>query len=487
MVSSILIKRFSKVSPSANCFFCRRNLFRWAISIFTSRSFSSRALAPHGSKYWTAYKSDSSGTRQVALLDMSHMRAEDLDFSVLFPVLDVPNHDNNARVNWVFNPGRFRIDINDPIAAGQEIFNNYGPKANDELLLGYGFCLPDNPNDSVLLVLKPPPDELLLELRTIQPGYFTSQGAWSSEKATFRLKQPITIPTRADDVFTNLPDPLLELLTYIIRHERGLPLTPIPQPRTYLTDPPSDGRKYLPFIARMLVQSLAPRLAKLQDSDPANVPRNPKQYYANIYRQGQVKILTTLIAALRTFTRSLLLASSTTVRGERLFTLEYALHSLLLTPALHEDFLAGVAASAGTSNITQLRTMPGWEEDAFVLLLCYAFISGSLTEAGFVMPDYVPQAVLRVIPEALRQGAEDHEAEDAELMAIVRRAAAAVQAREGLAAQTSPRTMRWGGAFMPGFGGRIVGNEGMRIMVPCANGTEEAKLVVYLLLKEEQA
>lgn len=34
---------------------------------------------------------------------------------------------------------------------GAEIFNNYGAKPNSELLLGYGFTLPDNPDDTIVL------------------------------------------------------------------------------------------------------------------------------------------------------------------------------------------------------------------------------------------------------------------------------------------------------------------------------------------------
>lgn len=34
---------------------------------------------------------------------------------------------------------------------GYEVFNNYGAKPNDELLLGYGFVLPGNPEDFVSL------------------------------------------------------------------------------------------------------------------------------------------------------------------------------------------------------------------------------------------------------------------------------------------------------------------------------------------------
>jgi hypothetical protein len=34
---------------------------------------------------------------------------------------------------------------------GAEIFNNYGAKPNSELLLGYGFTLPANPDDTIVL------------------------------------------------------------------------------------------------------------------------------------------------------------------------------------------------------------------------------------------------------------------------------------------------------------------------------------------------
>lgn len=34
-----------------------------------------------------------------------------------------------------------------------QVFNNYGPKPNEELLLGYGFVLPSNPDDVVALRL----------------------------------------------------------------------------------------------------------------------------------------------------------------------------------------------------------------------------------------------------------------------------------------------------------------------------------------------
>lgn len=45
------------------------------------------------------------------------------------------------------------------IASGSEVFNNYGAKSNESLLLGYGFVIPDNPDDTVVLRLGGAPPE----------------------------------------------------------------------------------------------------------------------------------------------------------------------------------------------------------------------------------------------------------------------------------------------------------------------------------------
>ena len=46
----------------------------------------------------------------------------------------------------------------DAIAPGKQVYNNYGPKSNEELLLSYGFVLDPNPDDTVILRLAPPPE-----------------------------------------------------------------------------------------------------------------------------------------------------------------------------------------------------------------------------------------------------------------------------------------------------------------------------------------
>lgn len=75
--------------------------------------------------------------------------------------MDALNHARAQPVSWVVNhredPTKATSDStisliqHSSTAEGQEIFNNYGPKPNAELILGYGFSIPNNPDDTILL------------------------------------------------------------------------------------------------------------------------------------------------------------------------------------------------------------------------------------------------------------------------------------------------------------------------------------------------
>ncbi|KAK0250918.1 hypothetical protein B0A54_07844 [Friedmanniomyces endolithicus] len=472
------------------------NLFRWSITMFTSRSFSSRAIAPQESKYWTTYKMNTQGWRQTVLLDMSHAPAEDLDFSVLFPLQDASNHSNDAHVDWSFDPGRFSISINDPVEAGGEVLNNYGWKGNDELLMGYGFCIPDNPYDTVMLTLKPPPEDLQKDLSRVHPGYFTAGEQWSSERATFRLRRLAPAGPEAERIFQNLPEPLLELLLYILRWERGLPFEFQELPLKYLTTRPT-GRHYLPHVARMIVQSLMPRLQKLQDvASHADDPRNNKQRQAGIYRSGQIEIIQATIAGLRTFTRSLL--KPPMVPGPRFVTLEGLLqlwsHRASAETAI--PFIAGIEAVSGTADVDQLR-QAGWEEDVMILLLCYIYLEatrpghsqrstvsehgdvatvlGLSHENGSWAEEAVPEYVDLATPRTEKQdiGVLDHASGLMELVATV--------AGRPEAGASMWDDDRWCVLMIAELGGKMLRFDSLTMMVPGSNGVgEEARLVVYL-------
>ncbi|KAG7097316.1 hypothetical protein E1B28_004677 [Marasmius oreades] len=79
---------------------------------------------------------------------------------ILLPGIDSINHARGKPVSWVVTypnhespstPPTISLKIHYPVSAGDEIFNNYGVKPNSELVLGYGFSISENPDDTILL------------------------------------------------------------------------------------------------------------------------------------------------------------------------------------------------------------------------------------------------------------------------------------------------------------------------------------------------
>jgi hypothetical protein len=81
---------------------------------------------------------------------------------VLIPGIDALNHARAQPVSWVVTsspspvsasaaPAVISLVTHNASNPGSEIFNNYGAKPNSELLLGYGFTLPANPDDTIVL------------------------------------------------------------------------------------------------------------------------------------------------------------------------------------------------------------------------------------------------------------------------------------------------------------------------------------------------
>jgi len=78
-------------------------------------------------------------------------------YPVLIPGIDALNHARAQPVSWVVRSSSAASIISLSLVthqasnSGSEILNNYGAKPNSELLLGYGFTLPANPDDTIML------------------------------------------------------------------------------------------------------------------------------------------------------------------------------------------------------------------------------------------------------------------------------------------------------------------------------------------------
>ncbi|CAG8465955.1 17519_t:CDS:2 [Acaulospora colombiana] len=99
-------------------------LYLWACNVISSRCFPNKLIEPD----------------EVELNE------------ALFPLADSLNHRPRQRITWkVQGRSALHLITEDGIEAGEQVFNNYGTKSNEELLIGYGFCIPDNPDDWVAI------------------------------------------------------------------------------------------------------------------------------------------------------------------------------------------------------------------------------------------------------------------------------------------------------------------------------------------------
>lgn len=80
---------------------------------------------------------------------------------ILLPGIDSLNHGRCQPVSWVVSYSdktettlktpNISLVLHAAACQGQELLNNYGAKPNSELILGYGFSLPRNPDDTIVL------------------------------------------------------------------------------------------------------------------------------------------------------------------------------------------------------------------------------------------------------------------------------------------------------------------------------------------------
>ena len=238
----------------------------WAATIFTSRAFISTHILP---------------TRETIPL--------------LFPVVDILNHSVTARVEWDFQPHQsFALKCldGDTFTAGQELFNNYAPKQNDELLLGYGFCLEDNPIEQFALKLAFPPvlQEYAQELNLLRPENvpFGMSSAFldtdpNKEQHFLRAKgHPFGRYENCIPCFRGIPPYIVHFFFVQTLLARDTDVRDINVQRP--------GARITLQVLVLLHQAIEQRCHSLPLFNKL-VPSNDKQKYAKIYRDGQAKII----------------------------------------------------------------------------------------------------------------------------------------------------------------------------------------------------
>lgn len=349
-------------------------LYRWAATIYSSRGFVSSLVPAEvfaedvgGESEGYFFGSDENGEELVASSSCSavspqrHRTAQTLKCGlvpVLFPVVDLANHDASARVAWFSDvhhePKDLSIIVEADIPAGQQIFNNYAPKGNTELLLGYGFLIEGN--DEVPIAFRAPGAELAA-LRERQDCFRTCGGGKANYTFHVRARP---YPRPGDNVrleeFEIFEEGCIDLLAILVANHRE---------REFLTRNPgycpersssaslagSMCRNTLHAIS-ILREKLRLELGKIVEMGirlKLGSPRNAFQRTAQTYRQGQIDVLEHAVVPLenllkRALTHSTVDGSDDTIPFPKLVTLEDAYSRLSKTcPAIYESLINIIA------------------------------------------------------------------------------------------------------------------------------------------------
>ncbi|KAI0401733.1 SET domain-containing protein [Xylaria palmicola] len=270
-------KQAMRLLPERFAYEYTRPLYYWAYCIFTTRSFRPSLILPDAASLSLPCGTD--------------------DFSVLLPLFDMGNHAPLAKIAWVTDEDSRTCTLRagQPYAAGQQVYNNYGAKTNAELLLGYGFVLPEGDdfhNDYMHIKTKANPaagDLDASHVVSLRPISHPSSVAGRS-----RLLDPAHLSCLP--CFSHFQDSLLAALFESIAGRReGVPdvsLTEIMRGEM----PP----ELLQEIIDALGTKLSMDLEEIEDHDPSYEAENPNQELALLYRCQCKKVLDQALASLST-------------------------------------------------------------------------------------------------------------------------------------------------------------------------------------------
>ena len=180
---------------------------------------------------------------------------------VLLPFFDLLNHGKGTEIEWRGDGQSVAFAAGaDGIEPQAEIFNNYGSKANDELLLAHGFALENNEHDRVALKMTVASGD---SRRTLGPFYLRRGGDFP--RALWRaLSDPSETASSDSDSPPEIDAESVEVLLATLE------------------------RKLAPFAA-----------SKTADADAARGVAPHYQQSVAFYRIGQREILEDAVEALR--------------------------------------------------------------------------------------------------------------------------------------------------------------------------------------------
>jgi hypothetical protein len=221
------------------------------------------------------------------------MPSEPDNFALLYPLVDSFNHQFGSKVIWDMSNGNFALNITQPAKNGEEVFNNYAPKGNEELLTGYGFCIESNPCDVVAIRIGRPPEPVHAALRVQFPTRFSTPD-WSPDEATFFLRGSNHYTGGYEDCsmpcLRGLPPEMYAAIRAILAFAYAAHI--------------EQGEMTEDDLDEASIQAIHDRLSDKRNSivqwnsQLPPQPQNQRQAQAKIYRDGQLRILDEILSEL---------------------------------------------------------------------------------------------------------------------------------------------------------------------------------------------
>lgn len=252
--------------------------------------------------------------------------------AILLPLIDLLNHGNYTKIDWAYtktqdqHEGFFSLHNRDLLQEGNEVLNNYGAKGNEELLLGYGFVIPNNTNDSIALRVKLPlhaVEKLIKEGITIPKIEDYTQFAFNTEEKSYQGE-----PTEED---------IKEGLLYFINRTNLIPANLL-ELFTHLNKNDAEEGKVTLRARLQALQNLRGALEMKQkilkkkpEIDSIKVTNSDFVRNGEIYREGQMELYKLAVAEIKAYEKQLLNDyKSQILTLKKIFKKDYDLQELLI-------------------------------------------------------------------------------------------------------------------------------------------------------------
>ncbi|KAI9638021.1 uncharacterized protein MKK02DRAFT_36002 [Dioszegia hungarica] len=248
----------------------------WDRYLLTATYLSSRAFP---SKLLRLPDTGSSTTSAIQTSD------EEDSHPVLLPGVDLFNHARGQPIVWLSSEtpstshgSTKTISLVTPAAhsKGAQLFNNYGPKPNEELLLGYGFVIDDNPDDVVALKL----------------GSQKASGTVTERLTKAELDPTKRFLLRRDG---KLDPDLMSVLRILLSPDYPVEEEEIDSEDEHALHAQEEKSMQLELdVLGTLGQMLDDKLEKLEQASPGEGEvRDEVRTMVEVYRKGQVEIVST--------------------------------------------------------------------------------------------------------------------------------------------------------------------------------------------------